>query len=99
LSIGFERANPVEGLPKFESTPTPEQTMRIKNINGTAENRCSCGSWLNHWERFSRQVAYTCSVPGCKKSEIVGAHVQISGDQNWYICPLCSSHNKQSDEL
>ena len=32
MSRGFKRANPVEGLPQFQSTPTPEQTMKSQKI-------------------------------------------------------------------
>jgi hypothetical protein len=67
--------------------------MKIKNINGTAENKCSCGSWLDHWRRFSGQGAYFCSVLGCSSIDLIGAHIQKNGDQSWYICPLCTSHN------
>jgi hypothetical protein len=69
--------------------------MKIKNINGTAGKNCNCDSWLSHWEKFTKQEAYTCSVPGCRNSDLVGAHVQIEGDQSWYICPLCPSHNNK----
>ena len=24
-----------------------------KNISGTSQNNCNCGSWLEHWEKFS----------------------------------------------
>jgi hypothetical protein len=31
---------------------------------------------------------------------LVGAHVQKVGfDNNWYIIPLCNSHNQRSTEL
>jgi hypothetical protein len=32
---------------------------------------------------------------------LVGAHVQKanSSDNNWYICPLCISHNQSIDDL
>ncbi len=26
--------------------------MKIKNINGTSDNTCTCGSWLKHWEKL-----------------------------------------------
>lgn len=76
--------------------------MKIKNINGTSTNTCSCGSWLEHWKKFSGQSIPTyCSEKSCTKKDLVGAHVQKSGayDSNWYIVPLCNSHNLSGGEL
>lgn len=52
---------------------------RVKNINGTSQNTCKCGSWLKHWEKFSGQTANCCGVIGCQRTDVVGAHVQESG--------------------
>ncbi len=69
--------------------------MKIKNINGTTDTECVCGSWLNHWKIFSRQSVSVCPVPDCWKTDIVGAHVQKADgyDLRWYIYPLCKEHN------
>lgn len=70
--------------------------MKVKNINGTSQNTCKCGSWLQHWKNYSGQsLASFCPEVGCTKKPEVGAHVQKdnSWDNNWYIIPLCSSHN------
>lgn len=70
--------------------------MKIRNINGTSANACKCGSWLDHWKRFSGQaVPSFCPATGCYEKELVGAHVQkdISTDNSWYILPLCKTHN------
>lgn len=75
--------------------------MKIKNINGTSDNSCICGSWLSHWCNFSGQrLPKTCPVKGCQNTDLVGAHVQKGGhstDQNWYICPLCKAHNNKTN--
>ena len=75
--------------------------MKIKNINGTSDTTCSCGSWLKHWERFSKQTTAYCQADGCSKTDVVGAHVQRANgnDNNWYIYPLCNSHNMHTGEL
>ena len=77
--------------------------MKIRNINGTSDSSCKCGSWIEHWENFSKQNRPTyCPVADCFEKDIVGAHVQKgagSTDQKWYIYPLCSAHNKQTGEL
>lgn len=77
--------------------------MKIKNISGTSQNDCPCGTWIKHWEKFSGQTTPFCQVNGCVNRNPVGAHVQKGGtstDQNWYIYPLCKAHNnKDSGEL
>mgnify|MGYP001611199750 CR=1 FL=1 len=75
--------------------------MKLRNINGTSQNTCKCGSWLKHWEKFSGQKTEFCQANSCLKKDVVGAHVQKanSQDQNWYIYPLCNSHNQATGEL
>lgn len=70
--------------------------MRVKNINGTEDNTCRCGNWLNHWKKFSGQpVPKICPATNCRESPQVGAHVQKDSntDRNWYIVPFCHTHN------
>jgi hypothetical protein len=71
------------------------KNMRIRNINGTGQKKCSCGSWLKHWKKFSGQSASFCPVMNCLEMDLVGAHVQKDdpADKNWYIFPLCGKHN------
>lgn len=75
--------------------------MKIKNINGTSDTDCSCGSWLKHWEKFSGQSIIYCPVGLCLNKDLVGAHVQKadSYDSKWYICPLCNAHNQATSIL
>jgi len=76
--------------------------MKIKNINGTSQTTCACGSWLKHWEKFSWQKVPTyCPVDSCLKKDLVGAHVQKSDsfDNKWYIYPLCNAHNQHTGVL
>ncbi|TDX00383.1 hypothetical protein EDB95_1405 [Dinghuibacter silviterrae] len=76
--------------------------MKIKNISGTSELDCVCGSWLKHWENFSGKTATYCGEQYCTETKnLVGAHVRrvdIS-DSNRYILPLCAKHNKSKEEL
>jgi hypothetical protein len=72
--------------------------MKVKNINGTRINSCTCGSWLKHWERYSDQsLSIFCAVLDCIQKPEVGSHVQKDGtdDDGWYIVPLCIAHNAQ----
>lgn len=75
--------------------------MKIKNINGTSQTKCVCGSWMNHWNRFSGQSVTFCPVVGCMNKDLVGAHVQKANslDSHWYIYPLCNAHNQSTKEL
>jgi hypothetical protein len=76
--------------------------MKIRNINGTSDTTCKCGSWLKHWENFSGQTTNYCQANGCSNKNPLGAHVQKGGgstDQKWYIYPLCAEHNKHTGEL
>lgn len=72
--------------------------MRVKNINGTSQNKCKCGSWLKHWRKYSGQIATVCRASGCSRTDLLGAHVQkdVNYDNRWYIVPFCSAHNHAS---
>lgn len=74
---------------------------KIKNINGTSDNICKCGSWLRHWERFSDRPATYCGEGRCTEKATIGSHVQKadSTDNDWYIIPLCELHNACKEEL
>lgn len=76
--------------------------MKVKNINGTSDKACKCGSWLDHWKKFSKQSVPTyCPETNCTAKQLVGAHVQkdSSTDSSWYIVPLCDTHNKKATAL
>lgn len=75
--------------------------MKINNINGTSDNTCKCGSWLNHWKNYSGQsLPSYCPEEKCTQKPEVGAHVQrdSSSDRSWYIVPLCKAHNARTGE-
>lgn len=77
--------------------------MKIRNINGTSDTTCRCGSWLKHWENFSQRVkSPQCPVSHWSRTDLLGAHVQKGGgstDDKWYIYPLCAEHNRYTGEL
>ncbi len=75
--------------------------MVVRNINGTSQNRCSCGSWIKHWRNFSGQTANVCRARGCSRRDLHGAHVQkaYTSDQKWYIVPLCTYHNRSRGNI
>ena len=70
--------------------------MKVNNINGTSQNTCKCGSWLDHWKKFSGQEPPTyCPEKSCTQKPEVGAHVQkdSSYDTGQYIVPFCKGCN------
>lgn len=76
--------------------------MKVRNVNGTSQNTCDCGSWLKHWETVvGRQAPKYCSELKCRQTAEVGAHVQKddSDDQGWYIIPLCKTHNQAGGSI
>lgn len=78
---------------------TNYENMKVININGTSDNVCSCGSWLDHWKNFSNQsLSSYCSEKSCVKKPEVGAHVQKDSihDKKWYIVPLCKDCNAKT---
>lgn len=73
--------------------------MIVRNINGTNDNSCKCGSWLEHWKKFSgRDLPSFCPEDKCSQKPEVGAHVQKENttDTAWYIVPLCKSHSAET---
>jgi hypothetical protein len=76
--------------------------MKVKNVDGTSDHTCKCGSWLDHWKNFGgKTLPASCRESSCTKAPEVGAHVQkdSSTDKAWYIVPLCNGHNKKSESL
>ena len=75
--------------------------MKVKNINGTSQTTCKCGSWLQHWKNFSGvALGQHCYEISCTSKPELGAHVQKDGstDASWYIVPLCTRHNNMKGE-
>ena len=73
--------------------------MIVKNINGTSDSTCKCGTWLEHWKRFGGgSICTYCPETKCVQKPEVGAHVQKESDSSWYIIPLCGTHNSQSGQ-
>ena len=72
--------------------------MEVHNLNGTSKNKCKCGSWKAHWEKFNDKGAAwpaLCREVTCCEPATDGAHVQKEkgADKKWYIIPLCAKHN------
>ena len=79
----------------------PPSELRRQIINGTSDNTCRCGSWLEHWKKFGGlEVPKFCPEEKCTQKPEVGAHVQRDAvsDRNWYIIPLCGTHNGKKGE-
>jgi hypothetical protein len=75
--------------------------MKVINFNGTSDNSCKCGSWLEHRKKFTgRSIPIICPEQTCTDKPEVGAHVlkDSSTDKSWYIVPLCKKHNAQTGQ-
>lgn len=85
------------GVTKPQTNHRKEQQMKVHNINGTSDNKCKCGSWKAHWEKFNEHKntwPKYCAAYGCLESATVGAHVQKDiGTNKWFIIPFCNKHN------
>ena len=72
-----------------------------KNVKGTSDRRCSCGSWKKHWLKFSGKNWYpVCSELFCSNDAEVGAHVfnpKVSKEE--YIIPMCKDCNSIEGEF
>lgn len=87
-------------------TLTGSGSITMKNLNGTSEKYCPCGSWLAHWKGFAK-VSSTpdCHVQGCTEKAEVGAHVSLPKMSNeslqklHFIAPMCKTHNGQRDVM
>lgn len=77
-----------------------------RNLKGTTNyklsgekvkrRRCRCGSWIEHWRKFTGGKRVTCAVIGCNNLAKCGAHVVSTDgrrDQQWWIVPVCSNCN------
>lgn len=85
---------------------TANESVTVKNANGTAGKTCpNCGTWLNHWNKYSSYSATTCSIENCDNEAEVGAHVLRPYAKNAdyqtrpYIIPMCKTHNGQSSNI
>ncbi len=88
----------------MSKTLTTNGSVTMKNLNGTSDKDCKCGSWLDHWKVFTKVSSTpTCHVAGCNSLAEVGAHVILPKLDNEalrklnYIAPMCKSHNGQPD--
>lgn len=88
----------------MSKTLTGNGSITMKNLNGTSDKNCSCGSWLGHWKKFAKtSTTPKCHVQGCESQAEIGAHVILPNMKNEslrklnYIAPMCKSHNGQPD--
>jgi hypothetical protein len=83
-------------------TITMNTNFFVRNLNGTSGRRCRCGTWIDHWRRFSNGARITCARLECQNSAILGAHVQIVDrryGRDWWIVPLCyACNNRMNDQ-
>ncbi len=95
--LRLESAFLTENLRPTTPTAKQEAAMRVWNINMRGEWTCACGSWLRHWWVYGRRpvAAILCSKKYCMEPANYGALAQRNetGDENWYVIPVCYRHN------
>ena len=70
-------------------------------IQAPSGPNCACGTWLDHWKKFSGQSApVLCPAFMCVDKIEVGVPVQKEGatGQSTYILPVCKRHSSQPGE-
>lgn len=84
----------------MDQTLTGDGSITMKNLSGTAERNCKCGSWLEHWKKFAGVAATPkCHVQACEATAEVGAHVALPNMRAeelrklHFIAPMCKMHN------
>lgn len=79
---------------------TTKKPVEYINKKGTAERRCNCGSWKQHWINVSgKKWPDKCMVKGCDAQATLGAHITKVGESKEYIVPACESCNQSSSEF
>lgn len=78
---------------------THDEGNTLKNEPSTGDRECNCGSWLEHWKKYTKSSNVPdCIVDGCRHAATVGAHVEFTKVNDYklksYIAPMCDSHNK-----
>ena len=75
--------------------------QKIIVMENPPEQKCRCGSWFNHWHKFTQSNIRMCVEQGCNEIDIEGAHVSKSEseDTTLYIVPLCSKHRASKEIL
>ena len=76
--------------------------MKVKNVSGTSNKSCKCGTWLQHWKNHSgRSMSAYCAEKACLNKPELGAHVKKDdpSDTAVYIVPLCTKHNAETDSF
>ena len=73
--------------------------QNIKVTEHPPEEKCRCGSWFNHWQKFTQSKIRMCVEKNCNETDIEGTHVQLadSEDTTIYIVPLCSKHRASKE--
>jgi hypothetical protein len=75
-------------------------SKKWRNKKGTRERKCSCGTWKNHWLKFSGSSwPLNCSVEGCLNISELGGHIICDEDTHEKIVPMCSSCNSKETEF
>jgi hypothetical protein len=73
-----------------------------QNKSRTSERTCACGTWREHWLKFSgKPWPSKCSVSGCENDPTLGAHVvqETFTNKHEYIVPMCQACNAKMESF
>ena len=89
------RARILYDLSKRNRTDITVTCIGWSNKPNTGLLTCAkCGSWKNHWINHSvEDWPEKCSVLGCEKPAVDGAHVMNEAVEGIHIIPMCSECN------
>lgn len=71
------------------------------NHKGKFKTPAGFASWLAYWEYRTGRKASTCMNIDCKNGsrvDLVGAHVDVPGEEGIYLIPLCKDCNHYTNE-
>jgi hypothetical protein len=73
----------------------------IKIVTDPEKKLCRCGTWLDHWNKFSGLKVRICGIKECPGFDLMGVKVQKadSEDDKIYIIPVCSAHADSKEIL
>lgn len=73
-----------------------------KNKRGTEDRNCQCGSWKNHWLKFSgKSWPGKCATSGCNNAVKLEVHIYKTSSHvtGKYIVPACDSCDKRTNRF
>ncbi|KAI8915141.1 hypothetical protein DFJ77DRAFT_357024 [Powellomyces hirtus] len=88
----YERGLPLSGRRNFDVV---SGTFEVLGANETSGDRAPGGSWISHWETWTRREARECVFVGCRDPPTYGGHLHVKHKRMHFIGPVCAHHNSE----